>query len=548
MDSAFILTVQDVLQRPLFAQARVLAGEGGLNRQVRWIHILEVSHFDKLVHGEEMILTTGISFQSDPAVGVSYVERLAAQNVSCLVIELGAYLNAVPEAMIEAAEKHQFPLIIFPGSVRFVDITQDVHSFIINSHHKTLQELERVSREFHRLTLTSQGTSNVLKLLHTSTKSQVIYLPTTGQAVGIPALPKAKQSLLVEFLQASLRRLEAEETDRFPYHLDYEEQTVIVQPAGALGKTWAYVAMVLTRRPQEYDYLILDSATLSIAQDLLRKRYIDEQKLYTENLWVDDLLHSRLKDEEQLKSFMGTEFKRLNEASLHVCLIEFEPSQEPAEEGQESMTAGIHLSMVLRPLLAQHSFYPLITIKNNRLVVVAIDLSVKRSGAKTRLQQVFDSLLLTHASEPFGGERLLIGVGIAYTGLMNAPVSYQEAIQALVLYTCFEKKVLFFDELGVFQLLFHIHDRTMLQAFVGSQLGPLIEYDQNKGGELLRTLQVYLDHDASKQVAAQKLFIVRQTLYYRLDKIAELLGEDYMSPDKRLALQVALRAYQLLNV
>ncbi|OXM83630.1 PucR family transcriptional regulator [Paenibacillus rigui] len=548
MDSAFILTVQDVLQRPLFAQACVLAGEGGLNRQVRWIHILEVSHFDKLVHGEEMILTTGISFQSDPAVGVSYVERLAAQNVSCLVIELGAYLNAVPEAMIEAAEKHQFPLIIFPGSVRFVDITQDVHSFIINSHHKTLQELERVSREFHRLTLTSQGTSNVLKLLHTSTKSQVIYLPTTGQAVGIPALPKTKQSLLVEFLQASLRRLEAEETDRFPYHLDYEEQTVIVQPAGALGKTWAYVAMVLARRPQEYDYLILDSATLSIAQDLLRKRYIDEQKLYTENLWVDDLLHSRLKDEEQLKSFMGTEFKRLNEGSLHVCLIEFEPSQEPAEEGQESMTAGIHLSMVLRPLLAQHSFYPLITIKNNRLVVVAIDLSVKRSGAKTRLQQVFDSLLLTHASEPFGGERLLIGVGIAYTGLMNAPVSYQEAIQALVLYTCFEKKVLFFDELGVFQLLFHIHDRTMLQAFVGSQLGPLIEYDQNKGGELLRTLQVYLDHDASKQVAAQKLFIVRQTLYYRLDKIAELLGEDYMSPDKRLALQVALRAYQLLNV
>ena len=105
----------------------------------------------------------------------------------------------------------------------------------------------------------------------------------------------------------------------------------------------------------------------------------------------------------------------------------------------------------------------------------------------------------------------------------------------------------FFDELGVFQLLFHIPDKQILHAFVRTYLGPILDYDQTKGSELLRTLKVYLDNDGSKQVAAQQLFIVRQSLYYRLEKIEELLGADYMLPEKRLALQVGIRAYQLIH-
>jgi purine catabolism regulator len=551
LDSEFVLNVEEVLKRPLFQGVQVLAGHNGLKRRVRWVHILEVSNIEKLTHGEELILTTGNAFKSDADFSVTYLEQLIKQNVSCLCIELGHYLDAVPEQMIKVANRHQFPLLVFPGSIRFVDITQDLHALIINRHHKILQDLEGISREFHRLTLTSQGTSKVLKLLHTSTTAQVIYLPVQGQPRFIPDVSVQKQKSLLDFLspyRSEIFEREPSGTHDYPYLLKYENQTVILQPAGALGKTWACLVMVLGHKPQEYDYLILDSASLSISQDLLRKRYMEERKLYTENLWVDDLLHSRLKDDEQLKSFMGTDYNKLNELNYQVCLIEFEPMDEKTEnsldEGHE--TTGIHLSLLLRPIFEQHSFFPLITLKNNRLVVIAIDLNSKRA-VKTRLHQVFTSLLQLHTEEKSGSFKLLIGVGKSYVKLINAHLSYQEAIQALSLYPCFEKSVLFFDELGVFQLLFNINDRNILHAFVQNYLGPLIEHDHNKGSDLLRTLRVYLDHDGSKQIAAQNLYIVRQSLYYRLEKIAELLGADFMSPEKRIALQVALRAYQLLH-
>ncbi|MDY0395840.1 helix-turn-helix domain-containing protein [Virgibacillus halophilus] len=48
-----------------------------------------------------------------------------------------------------------------------------------------------------------------------------------------------------------------------------------------------------------------------------------------------------------------------------------------------------------------------------------------------------------------------------------------------------------------------------------------------------------------KKETAEKLFIVRQTLYHRLKKIGELIGSDFMKPDNRLALEMAIKAFYM---
>ncbi|MFD1903471.1 hypothetical protein ACFSQ7_03925 [Paenibacillus rhizoplanae] len=57
-----------------------------------------------------------------------------------------------------------------------------------------------------------------------------------------------------------------------------------------MDQTWAYILMVCNHKPQEFDCLLLDSASLSIAQELLRTRYMEERKLFSENLWVEELV------------------------------------------------------------------------------------------------------------------------------------------------------------------------------------------------------------------------------------------------------------------
>ncbi|MDQ6422401.1 PucR family transcriptional regulator ligand-binding domain-containing protein [Paenibacillus sp. LHD-117] len=548
------LTVQDIMDRPAFRHAYLAAGAQGLRRQVRWVHIIEVIQFEELLQGGEMILTTGAAFKTDSGLFTAYIDQLVKRGVACLCIEMGHYITSVPEAWIDLAESHGLPLIIFPQAVRFIDITQDVHAQIINQHHHALQQLERISREFHRMTLTSQGVGQVLQLLQNSTGAQVVYLPSdNGQPHFVPHAAGPKAARWLELLEG--RPLDSLQAG--PSLLEADGQTVIIQPVGAMGKTWAHLVLAFRRKPRQQDYLILDSASLSIAQDLLRRRYIEERKLYSQTLWVDDLLHLRLRDEEQIKALVGTDFKRFNELTYRVCLIEFEHergngggNRESSEtgfasgfgEGDESF--GIHLSLTVRSVFEQHAFLPLITLQNNRLVVIAFDQSPSKP-AKERLRRVFGSLRELKSGE--GGKPPVIGVGQPNRGFRQAYASYQEAIHAISLSSTLRESCLFFEELGVFRLLFHIADKQMLESFVRSCLGPLIDHDRARGSELLRTLKVYLDHDGSKQIAAQRLFIVRQSLYYRLDQIEELLGADYMEPEKRLSLQVAIRAYQLLN-
>lgn len=543
------LTVREALQRPSFQSARIVAGENGLGRQIRWVHILETLNFATLIHGDEMILTTGMAFQWESRSSIDFLENLIKQNAACLCIELGQYVDAVPDKLKELAEAHQFPLIVFPSTVRFVDITQDLHSLIINRHHLMLEELEGISREFSRLALTSQATANVLKLLHKSMQSQILYLPLQGKPLFFPNVSPDGQDAILAELDGLWEEKDEFKAGGSPYHRETESAAWLIKPVGALEQTWAYLIAICRHQPREFDYLLLDSASLSIAQELLRTRYMEERRQFAENIWVDELLSGRAGDDQQLKALMGPDFKSLNELHFRVCVVEIENLYELDADSSENELESIrfHLSLLLRSAFEKFSFRPLITLKNNRLAVIALDRKAKTPN-KIRLQQALESLQAAlRSDEKLRELKLLVGVGKSHLHLLHAYSGYQEAIQALSLYACYKKPILFYEEMGVFQLLLNLNDGKTLQTFIRNYLGPLIDYDEARGSELLTTLKVYLDHDGSKQIAAQKLFIVRQSLYYRLEKIAELLGEDFMTPENRISIQVALRAYQLLH-
>lgn len=547
MDWELVFTIRDALRRPLFAEAEVIGGGNGLGRAIRWVHVLESASFESLIHGEEMILTTGMGVSTTLSSALSFMQNLIDKNAACLCIELGAYFSNIPSEMIELADRHDFPLIVFSRTVRFVDITLDLHSLIINRHHRMLQELESISREFHRLTLTSQGTLKVLQLLCKSTRTQIAYVHLQGKPIFFPALSPEDQAPLLQFFETYAESAEGLQPDAAPIFREFGTRTVALKPVGALDQTWAYILMVCNHKPQEFDCLLLDSASLSIAQELLRTRYMEERKLFSENLWVDELISGRIEDESRLKALVGPDFNTVNELPYRVCLIEIENPREVKWSSSEHEWESIafHLSLLLRSTFEKYSLRPLITLKNNRLTVIALDIQSKLPG-KLRLQQALDALQHIRSDEKLKDLQLVIGVSKSHKGLKHAYAGYQEAVQALSLYSCYQKPILFYEELGVFQLLLSLNDGRTLENFIRSYLGPLIDHDEAKGSELLLTLRVFLDHDGSKQIAARNLFIVRQSLYYRLDKITELLGEDFMLPENRISIQVALRAYQFL--
>jgi hypothetical protein len=86
---------------------------------------------------------------------------------------------------------------------------------------------------------------------------------------------------------------------------------------------------------------------------------------------------------------------------------------------------------------------------------------------------------------------------------------------------------------------------TRVTTFVDNLLGPLLEWDATRGGNLLTTLGAYLDNRLSPVAAGRALHLHKNTVLQRLDRITDLLGDDWQDPDRLFRINVAVRVARL---
>jgi purine catabolism regulator len=124
-----------------------------------------------------------------------------------------------------------------------------------------------------------------------------------------------------------------------------------------------------------------------------------------------------------------------------------------------------------------------------------------------------------------------------------------QAEQALTLgrYLFGARSVMRYDDLPVYRLLFDMRASEDLQQFYEVTLGALVEYDRRHNAALLQTLEGYFAAHGNLSQAAESLHIHRNTLVYRLRRISEIGGLDMERSEDTLALQVALKAYRVLQ-
>jgi DNA-binding PucR family transcriptional regulator len=77
-------------------------------------------------------------------------------------------------------------------------------------------------------------------------------------------------------------------------------------------------------------------------------------------------------------------------------------------------------------------------------------------------------------------------------------------------------------------------------AYYKGLLTPLLRYDKEHHGDLIKTLDTYLRHGGNSTRTANALYVHRNSLRYRLARIQSLTTLDPNDPDSRLALQIAL--------
>ena len=102
-------------------------------------------------------------------------------------------------------------------------------------------------------------------------------------------------------------------------------------------------------------------------------------------------------------------------------------------------------------------------------------------------------------------------------------------------------------DLGAFTLLLALQDDDALRLYSDGLLDPIERTEGEYGGELLRSLEAFIENNGNWERAARQLYCHRHTLRYRIRKIEELTGRDLSRATDRIELWLALRARELVR-
>src|SRR3954453_23448647 len=148
-----MLTVRELLDG---ADVQALAGEGHLDVPVRWVHISELDDPTPFLSGGELLLTTGMALTT-PEQQRDYVRRLADHGLAGMGFGTGFGHDAVPEALVQAAQERGFPLFEVPYEVPFIQLTEHAFTKLVNEQYALLQRSIAAQERLQRIVLSERG-------------------------------------------------------------------------------------------------------------------------------------------------------------------------------------------------------------------------------------------------------------------------------------------------------------------------------------------------------------------------------------------------------
>ncbi|MDR7237640.1 PucR family transcriptional regulator [Neobacillus drentensis] len=514
---SYSLTVQELFDKKQFSEVEIIAGYGGVFNTIKWVHILESKEITSLIKGNELILTTGIQLIEEKTL-FNFVEQLIAKEAAGLCIEFGEHIQSVPHQVIELADLHSFPILVFSEMVPFIEITQEIHSILINQQYEMIKRLENYSQEINKLTLKITHFEHILMRLNKYLNVNVAFIINGQQPL---FMPNEKHQIY-----KNLR--DKYETKGRSKHFAKCDVNILEERYGEV------CIFTEDRTINEFELLVLDRTVIALSQYLLRSLYIEEKQNMHSRMLLESWLSGSVEDSVITSFLLEQSFHHLLNCSYFVLIDQIKKSKKENDLN--------YYKLYSRNVFEKKGFVLFLLEEKQRLIYVIAD--IYGNDIKPRIIECIEKIKNFRKNHKYIDLSVTTAVGQIVNHYKLVHQSYETAQDTLLIRSNAAHFSYFYEDLYLHQLVLQMQKNKAIMDIAKKYLEPLYEYDAKNNGNLIATLQVYLQCNCQKNETSERLFIVRQTLYHRLSKIESLIGSDYMLPPKRLAVEFMLLATQ----
>ena len=196
---------------------------------------------------------------------------------------------------------------------------------------------------------------------------------------------------------------------------------------------------------------------------------------------------------------------------------------------------------IIEKLVPDKSKDYVISISEQDIVVVK---EISEDASAESVERYANTLLKDATEE--SGAKMLIGISSIVDNLKDLARAYKEAKISLEVGKVFdiEHPVMSYENLGIGRLIYQLPS-TLCEIFLQEvfKRGSLDSLDR----ETLMTVQSFFENNLNVSETSRKLFVHRNTLVYRLEKIRKLTGLDLREFDHAVTFKVALMVKKYLT-
>ncbi len=447
---------------------------------------------------------------------------------------------AVP-AGVQLSADGDLALVVLPEGASLRDIQQQALELIVNRQSYLVERGALVAQTLMTRSLEGGGLDGLARAMFELTGKTVVVqdkrLHPLAQAVA-PSMSHVWSDVLDALSSMSQLPEGLRDRRQAAAVAGWRDQSLpdglmrLVCPIVSKGMARGYLSVVGGSGDMDaLDQLVVEYGAAACALEMAKAKAVSDAEKRAHGDFIDAVLTGSVPMDELVRwaGRVGVDLEM-----PHVAMA-WRWGEDPAAPSVRRLETVVNQSVV------QHGIGALVRPRGPEVVAFCSVSAVDRPEPAIALAQAIRKAAASEypQSDVYGG----IGRPAGELGFWKD--SYREASQALSMAARLrEQKPLYFGDLSVYRLLFQLEGNPELEAFCREALGPLLHYEG--GGDLLETLEAYCERLGNLSQTAEKLFIHRNSLLYRMERISQIAGLDMTNPDTRLAVHLALKVRKML--
>lgn len=546
-------TVKNLINSNKFPGLQLISDNSGINREIRGVQIIVMPDMEKFLGGGELLLTSLMVYEKlDERMMLSHLEELNKKQVSGFVvkrIQNTAHQNKLFETLLLFCNEHSIPVLEIPQDFSYWSIIKYLLLQIFNIEIAKAVYSKMTRDEFNRLFPEETSEYRSLEKLFDRTGmilSNPIALYDEDFHYMYSSISGESDFIIADDYEKYVPNI----ISRYEYMRQKRKNVEYIRKINILNQCTYYLVVSEVNEPlRELDFITLDSLMpllLYILTQIVNDKNME--KKYHRDLEYR-LLNGSLSESEEDDVANLLKLGVTEDYRVITCYLKPENYKDNFTAFQRKKMEDIEKAIL--DIVPKECAYC------NINQVICIHKENRKEGKQDLRKKLeeFQRIIQDQLKEEKTKYEFLIGVGNKVKGYHNLKESFADSKIAIEYIDVvrkivgdINKTVVDCSKLGFFYIFTNIKDKKRLITYIPDTVHEIHQYDIQKNGELIDTLECYLNHKQSIRKTSELMGVHARTVSYRLQKIVKLTGMDFDNIAEMLAVRNGIIILKILEL